>query len=333
MPAYCSERVLTMDFLRGRKATEITSELRNDFEGEELVDDLLRAYLRQALLFGFVHVDPHPGNVLITEGGKLGLVDLGMVAYLSPEMQDTLVRLTAAIGEGRGEDAADLALRISDRTEDFDLFSWRTKVAQMVAEYQNATLNEIPVGQLVLEMTNAAYHAGIRPPTELITLGKTLLKLDRVARHLAPNHVANTTVRREAMHVVISRMRKSVTSNRVSSLAFDSLNFLQSAPGFLGDLLWKVQHDQFKLSIDAIDETRLISGLQKIANRITVGLVLAAMIIGAALLLRVETEFTLFGYPGLAILLFLGALLGGALQVFDIIFSDERAHKKKRKRH
>lgn len=330
-PAFCSERVITMDFLRGSKSTEITTGMREGFDGTKLVDDLLRAYLRQALLYGFVHVDPHPGNVLITDEGKLGLVDLGMVAYLSPEMQDVLVRLTAALGEGRGEDAADLALRISERTENFDLFAWRNRVARLVAEYQNATLNEIPVGQLVLEMATVAYHVGIRPSSDLIVLGKTLLKLDRVARHLAPDHVVNSVVRQEAVHVIVSRMTKAASAGRLSSMAFESLNFLQSAPGFIADLFWKIQHDQFKLTIDAIDETRLISGLQKIANRITVGLVLASMIIGAALLLRVETEFTLFGYPGLAILLFFGALFGGVLQVLDIVFSDERAHKKRKK--
>ena len=83
------------------------------------------------------------------------------------------------------------------------------------------------------------------------------------------------------------------------------------------------------VTVDAIDEHLLMEGLQKIANRITLGLVLAALIVGAALLMNVETSFVLFGYPGLAILLFLGAAAGGLMLVASILMTDIRAGKRK----
>jgi ubiquinone biosynthesis protein len=83
------------------------------------------------------------------------------------------------------------------------------------------------------------------------------------------------------------------------------------------------------VKVDAIDETRLMEGMQKVANRISLGLVLAALIIGAALLMRVETSFRLFGYPGLAILLFLAAAAGGVALAVSILASDIRARRKR----
>jgi len=83
-----------------------------------------------------------------------------------------------------------------------------------------------------------------------------------------------------------------------------------------------------KVEVDAIDEQYLMQGFQKIANRITLGLVLAAFIIGAALVMRVETTFRIFGYPGLAMLLFLGAAVGIAMLAFTIVFRDDRPAEK-----
>jgi ubiquinone biosynthesis protein len=80
--------------------------------------------------------------------------------------------------------------------------------------------------------------------------------------------------------------------------------------------------------VHAFDEARLMEGLQKVANRITLGLVLAALIVGAALLMDVPTSFQLFGYPGIAILLFLGAAIGGVVLVFNILLSDIRAKRR-----
>jgi hypothetical protein len=86
----------------------------------------------------------------------------------------------------------------------------------------------------------------------------------------------------------------------------------------------RVADNRIRIKVDAIDETELITGIQKIANRITTGLILAALIVGAALLMRVQTSFTIMGYPGFAILLFIGAVLGGLLLVYDILKHDRK---------
>ena len=78
-----------------------------------------------------------------------------------------------------------------------------------------------------------------------------------------------------------------------------------------------------KVSVDAIDEKTLVVGFQKVANRITVGLIIAALIVGAAMMMRVETTFQIWGYPGLAILLFLAAAGAGVVLLINILFYDK----------
>ncbi len=87
-------------------------------------------------------------------------------------------------------------------------------------------------------------------------------------------------------------------------------------------------NNELKMHVEVIDEGAVIDGLQKVANRITVGLLLAALLIGAALLMRVETSFPLFGYPGLAMLFFLAAAGGGLWLVVNILSSDRPPHRR-----
>jgi hypothetical protein len=78
-----------------------------------------------------------------------------------------------------------------------------------------------------------------------------------------------------------------------------------------------------KIEVDAIDEKTLILGFQKVANRITTGLIIAALIVGAALLMRVDTTFRIWGYPGLAIIFFLAAAGAGIVLLVNILFYDK----------
>jgi hypothetical protein len=94
-------------------------------------------------------------------------------------------------------------------------------------------------------------------------------------------------------------------------------------PGKVLKILDAVANNEIKITVDALDEAKLMSGFQKVANRITVGLMLAALIIGAALLMRVETPLKIFGYPGLAMILFLLAAMGGIILLLRILFYDE----------
>ena len=98
-------------------------------------------------------------------------------------------------------------------------------------------------------------------------------------------------------------------------------------PARINKIIDAVANNEIKVSVDAIDEKTLVVGLQKVANRITVGLIIAALIVGAALLMRVETTFRIWGYPGLAILFFLAAAGGGMALLINIVFYEKRRSK------
>jgi len=186
VPDYSTTRVLTMDYIEGIKINSLSPVALVEMDGDQLAEDLFKAYLKQIFIDGFFHADPHPGNVFITQNSRLGLLDLGMVARLAPRLQEELLQIVLAISEGRADDAADVAIKIGELAHDFHEKEFRRRVEDVVAQTQDATLGEMQVGKAFLDMAKHAGETGIRMPPELTILGKTLLNLDGIGRILAP---------------------------------------------------------------------------------------------------------------------------------------------------
>src|SRR5688572_11758668 len=198
---YTTSRVLTMEFVFGQKITSLSPLSRMELDGKALAEELHRAYLKQILIDGFFHADPHPGNVFLTEDKGLALLDLGMVGRISPQMQEDLLKLLLAISEGKGDEAADRASEIGEKLETFDEAEFRRQVAELVGVYQTATVEHIQIGKVVMEVSRVAGTSGIRLPPELTMLGKTLLHLDEIGRALDPEFDPNASVRRNAAEI------------------------------------------------------------------------------------------------------------------------------------
>jgi predicted unusual protein kinase regulating ubiquinone biosynthesis (AarF/ABC1/UbiB family) len=172
-------------------------------------------------------------------------------------------------------------------------------------------------------VTQAGAENGIRVPSELTMLGKTLLNLDQVGRALEPEFDPNASIRRNAAKILQQRLVKSLSPGNLFGGILEIKDLLQRLPMRLNKFIDALANNEFKISVDAIDEQKLMVGFQKVANRITVGLIVASLIVGAALLMRVETTFRIWGYPGLAIIFFLAAATAGVVLLVNILFYDK----------
>lgn len=324
---YTTSRVLTMEWIHGTKITDIPPVRLIELDGVALGDALFEAYLKQILVDGIFHADPHPGNVFLTDDDRIGLIDLGMVGYVTESMQENLLKLLIAISDGKGEEAATTAAAMGERLEDFDRQKYTREISNLVAMHRDSTMQDMDIGRVVVEITRISGENGARQPVELTMLGKTLLNLDRVATTLAPEFNVNEAIRRKAGSLMRRRMLRQMSPTQALAGALELNEFVQELPGRLNRLMDTVAENRIRIKVDAIDETELITGIQKVANRITVGLILAALIVGAAMLMRVQTSFRILGYPGFAILLFIGAVIGGIALVYDIVKHDRKSRR------
>src|SRR5205814_6352708 len=238
-------------------------------------------------------------------------------------LQEQLLQLLLAISDGRGDDAAAIAIKIGDRKENFAESDFKRRISEIVAKQQGATVEQMQVGRLVLEVTQTSGESGIRVPPELTMLGKTLLNLDQVGRTIAPEFDPNASIRRNAAQIMQQRLMKSLSPGNLFSGVLELKDLVQRLPARLNKIIDAIANNEMKVSVDAIDEKTLVIGFQKVANRITVGLIIAALIVGAAMLMRVDTNFRPWGYPGLAIHLCLPAAAAGAFSLLNILFYDK----------
>jgi len=323
---YTSTRVLTMDYVDGTKVTKITPIVALDLDRGVLADTLVRAYLKQIVIDGVFHADPHPGNVLITTDGLLGLIDLGMMGRISPQMQDRLLKLLLAISEGRGEEAAEVAVTLGEKLPEFNEAGFRRDISALVGKIGHQSVADFQIGRVFLDLSALINDNAMRAPAELTMLGKTLLHLDEVARALDPALDVNEAIRRNGIDLMSRRMRKVVTSGSVIASVLEAKEFAAKLPGRVNRVLDALAASELKMKVELIDDGVIIEGLQKVANRITLGLILAAMIVSAAMVMRVETSFRILGYPAFAMILFVLAFAGAAYLAVQIVRHDRSIH-------
>jgi ubiquinone biosynthesis protein len=313
------ERVLVMDHVGGRKVTGIPEVARTDLDGALLADHLFRAYLDQVLVAGFFHADPHPGNIVLTDDGRLGLLDLGMVARVPARLQDGLVELLLAVSEGRADTAAEVAVRMGHELDDFDREGFVRDASGLVDRAHGSSVAQIDAGTLVMNICTTAASHGLRLPPELSMLGKALLNLDHITRELAPGFDPTAAMQDHITTVI--RQRVTPSRERLLAAAVEARELIEQLPSRINRMMETVAAGEFQLRVDAFDEKELLHGLRQMANRITMGLLLAALVIGAAMLSRADRT------SSLATVCFLLAAGGSVLLILDIALDGRRRRR------
>ncbi len=326
---YTTSTVLTMDFIPGRKVTAIGPLAKLELDGAVLAEQLFQAYLDQILVEGFFHADPHPGNVLLTPGGRLALIDVGMVARVPKTQRHLLVKLLLALSDGNGKGVADAAIALGRPLDQFDQAAFCSRATELVEQSQGLSIDEIDAGSVVMDLMRISGDNGLRLPPELSMLGKALLNLDQVAHALDPAFNPTAAIEAHTNDLMQSEMRTSPGSAFAALL--ETRDFVEQLPGRVNKVMDAMVDGTFEVKVDAFDEAELMRGLQKLANRVTMGLVLAALIVGAAMLMRVETSSTILGYPSVAILCFLAAAGGALALMLSIVRSDRKLASRRKK--
>ena len=314
-------RVLTMDYVEGRKVTDLGPLGLLDIDASAIVDQLFAAYLHSILDHGFLHADPHPGNLLVTSDGRLGIIDLGMVTTIPGRIQEKVVRLLVAIGDDNGEQAARVLADMGQPLDNYDAHAFRDDVTHLVS---NAVSEgpDMQAGRVLVELSRISGARGLRPPPEMSMVGKALLNLDQSTLHLDPDFVPAEAIRANLRQILRGGLRTS--PGDLVTAALDAKEFTSQLPRRANQILDNLADGQLRLRVDAVDEERLHTVLQRVANRLTLGVVIAATILGASLLTQVPSDRRLLGYPAIAIVLFTIAFLGGAALAAWIVVTDRK---------
>ncbi len=195
------------------------------------------------------------------------------------------------------------------------------RVSELVAA-NSSDAARIDAGPVALEIMRISADCWFRLPQEFTMIAKALLNLDRSVYTLDPGFNPNAVIKERASEILQRNIFKSIAPGNILSGIVEVKEFAEKLPARVNRILDAVGNNDLKIKVDAIDEKIVLEGLQKVANRITLGLILAALIVGAAMLMRVETSFRILGYPGFPLIFFLIAAVAGMALVVSIVVYD-----------
>jgi ubiquinone biosynthesis protein len=227
---------------------------------------------------------------------KLALIDFGMTAHLPQALRDSIVRLLVAIADNRGEEAAETLIDLGEVTEDFDRAAYTREIAGLVAQHADRAVGDVSPGALLFEVINTGYDKGLRLPAELTLLAKALFNLDAITRALDPTFNPSEAIRSYTAELANERARRELSPARIFRLVADSSDFVMSLPRRLDMIVERAAAGDFAIRFDTPQLPTLIEGMQKIANRIFVGLVLAGLLVASGLVSRERPRIGMIGF-------------------------------------
>ena len=251
-----------------------------------------------------------------TDEVKLAIIDFGMTARLSAKMREQIVGLLMALADNRGDAAAETLIEMGDPLADFDRVGYTRETAGLIARNFDLAIGEIEAGKVLYELISISYQRGLRLPAELTLLAKALFNLDGVTRGLDPLFTPMKAIKEYANQLATERARADFSPRRLLQMATQGTEFLSALPHRLDLLSQRLATGDFATHVEVPQMQSLLGGLQKVANRVFSGLVLAAIIISSAMLL--DTWRTL-GTAG-----FIVAAAIGLYMVVNILITDRR---------
>jgi predicted unusual protein kinase regulating ubiquinone biosynthesis (AarF/ABC1/UbiB family) len=295
-----TERILVSEHVPGDSRDLSTLAGRKD-----LAEQLWRSFLKQILIDGSF-LGPSLGKeIRLDDGGRAILTAPSGLIHLSRETQLRLMILLIALSEGDGGRAGAAFREMGTAGREFNDQAFSREVGQLVSQFRDRS-----PGEMALALAELSTRHDIRFPPEVILLGESLSGLEGVTKSLDPKLESMSSLKEMATAALNDQISRELQTTRLLSLALEIRSFLLDAPSNLRRFLSRVATNgaQFGVRLEDSDDV-VENAVRKLGRHVTLGLISAALIVGSALMLQVDSNPKLLGYPILALSVF-GAAAG-----------------------
>lgn len=260
---------------------------------------------------------PQPDDVDV----KLAMIDFGMTARLSTTMREQVVMLLMDIADNRGDDAAEVLVEMGEQLPGFERSSYVSSVAALMARSYDLALGEMQAGKVLYELINISYTNSLRLPAELTLLAKTMFNLDGVTRAIDPTFSPIPTIRQYGNEMAQERAKRDLNPRRIFQLATQGGDLLMALPHRLDLISERLAANEFEVKMQVPQLVEVMRGMQKVANRVFSGLVLAGLLVASAMLIDQRRTLATAGF------VIAGAI--GMWMVLTILWTDRRGDSKR----
>lgn len=318
--AYTTRRLLVTEWIEGcsPESATLTPE-----EGRELAQLGGKSVFDQIVGSGFFHSDPHTGNMLITPGKRICLLDWGQAGQITQEMRYLLVDFFAAITSRSPEKVIRVAERMSVSNRRIDRRRLEKEVAYLLNKYREYGPAGTKMGTVGLEMLFVFGTNGISVPPDYALLSKAVLCVEEAARTLDPQFDIQSTARPFLEKLSKERWSPSNVARQSLYPVLSVLRNLQQIPEQMQRILERVEDEDIRINMHHAGTENLEETFNASMNRLTVGIIIGSLLIGSSLIITTGVKPLLWGYPAIGIL---GFLVSGMLGMY-IVISTLRKHR------
>jgi len=305
-----SKRILTMELIKGIKINNLKKLDKAGYNRKKIAENGAKAFMKQILIDGFFHADPHPGNMLVMKEGIIGFMDFGMMGRLDEEMKEKGVDLFIAIMERNPNKIINEMLDLGIAPSEIDLPSLKIDIREMLDQYYDKSLKEIKLGELISQLVEISIKYHIKMPAEFALLGKSLITIEGIGSELDPDFNLAEIAKPYAKDLILERKSPQRLFTKLLNDLSELYNLIILIPRQLNKTLKKMEKGTFKLEFQHRGLENLISALDKSTNRLSYSLILAAIIIGSSLIMQTDKGPHFMGFPVIGVL---GFLISGVL--------------------
>ncbi|MBL9217415.1 MAG: AarF/ABC1/UbiB kinase family protein [Opitutaceae bacterium] len=317
---YSSERVLVMDLVTGENVAHCSAppEVRRDIAGRGA-----ESLVRQVLIDGFFHADPHAGNVLVTPDLRLCFLDWGMVGHLTRRLRFGLAEFWTSAVEQDPERIVQIAASLAPPGVGTpDLRQMEKEVTIALREELNFSVGRQELGRAMIRLLNIFGRHGISLSDDYSMMAKAVLSIEEVGRELDPGFDLREHAKPVLRELFRGETGPRVVIRRLRELLKDTAEGLRSLPGELHRIVRRLERDDFTINFQHRGLEQMDQSLKSAANRVTLGVIIGSLIIGSSMIVTTGIEPHLLGYPALGIVGYLISALLGLYVIWGIIWRD-----------
>jgi ubiquinone biosynthesis protein len=308
--SWTGKRVNVQDYIEGVHGGDLAAIAAAGLDPRLLAERGAQAVMKMIVVDGFFHADPHPGNVFYLPGNRLAFIDFGMVGRLSARRRDELLDLLLGLVERQPQAVADVLLAWTGNAPGADLSQLEDDIEAFVDQHHGTPLAGLRLGEMMGEVTRVLREHRLALPADLALLIKSFVSLESMGRQLDPGfHMAAQAqpLLRQALHV---RWQPDALARKGWQGARELFGGLGRLPHELGRMLRHLGRGHVQVGIEVAHLQRVSGQLDRAASRLSVALIIAALIVGSSIVMTVGGGPTLWGLPAFGLAGFVGACSG-----------------------
>lgn len=318
---YTTESLLVLEYISGIKADRVEELRALGFDLKAIAHNGASAFFKMILIDGLFHGDPHPANVFIRYDGTIAFIDFGITGKLTEEHQNRVVNMFLGLMTKDSDKILKNLLVMGVMPDNIDIGLLRYEIDEFIDDYYGRPLKNIELGKLMLQTIKIAVRHKIRVPAEYSLLCKATMEIEAIGRTLDPEFEANKIAGPFITEITKKLLWPQNFSKFFINFAEDIKEFVTESPRSFNSIIKKVEKGKLAIEFHHIGLENLINKLDSVSSRISVSLIISAIIVASGFIVMTGRGPVVYGIPSLGLIGFITAGILGIMLIISVFRS------------